>query len=72
MTRLLEKCDERNHGQKKKQKKNKKSKKSLKRNPEAKCMVCTWLKNTDEEIKLHEAVLSKNDISDNSETFLRP
>ena len=52
MTRLLEKCDERNHGQKKKQKeikkikkKPKKTKKTLKRNPEAKCIVCTWLKN---------------------------
>ena len=62
MTRLLEKCDGRNHGQKKQQKKNKKkqkktkkqkqkktkkqrTKKTLKRNPEAKCMVCTWLKN---------------------------
>ena len=29
----------------KKQKKNKKPKKTLKRNPEAKGMVCTWLKN---------------------------
>ena len=32
--------------QKKPKKKNKKiNKKTLKRNPEAKCMVCTWLKN---------------------------
>ena len=62
MTRLLENCDGRNHGQKKQQKKakkkqkkqnkknktkkkQKKPKKTLKRNPEAKCMICTWLKN---------------------------
>ena len=31
---------------KKTQKNEKKTKKTLKRNPEAKCMVCTWLKNT--------------------------
>ena len=44
----MENCDGRNHGQKAKQKKhkknelrNKKPKKILKRNPEAKCMVCT-------------------------------
>ena len=44
----MENCDERNHGQKqnkkktqKKEKRNKKPQKTLKRNPEAKCMVCT-------------------------------
>ena len=42
MTRLLENCDGRNHGQKNQKKNNKKT---LKQNPEAKCMVCTWLKN---------------------------
>ena len=44
----MENCDGRNHGQKKhkkNEKRNKKTKKTLKRNPEAKCMVCTWLKN---------------------------
>ena len=44
----MENCDGRNHGQKKtkktKKKIKKKQKKTLKRNPEAKCMVCTWLK----------------------------
>ena len=53
----MENCDERNHGQKNTQKNEKKGKesrkkpkkKTLKRNPEAKCMVCTWLnkKNSD-------------------------
>ena len=46
----MENCDGQNHGQKKRKKntkKNKKNKKTLKRNPEAKCMVCTWLKNLD-------------------------
>ena len=44
----MENCDERNHGQKKPKKTKKERKnpqKTLKRNPEAKCMVCTWLNN---------------------------
>ena len=41
----MENCDGRNHGQKKTKKETKKPKKTLKRNPEAKYMVCTWLKN---------------------------
>ena len=41
----MENCDGRNHGQKKTKKQKKNPKKTLERNPEAKCMVCTWLKN---------------------------
>ena len=37
-----------------------KTKKTLKRNPEAKCMVCTWLKNTRKSSQILKSELKKS------------